>query len=133
MFGNVTRLDTINSSFNNSAGVQTNIRFADDPQEYNTATSGSADNKTSAPNPEKKSHNPFTKLLHPQHTPASQPELPSAPAKPPSPKPFSVDQALGIATSVMQTLQAAAEFSPVPFLSQAANSVIIILNAVQVC
>jgi hypothetical protein len=114
MIGSASRQDTVNnSSFNSRVDVQNDIRSLG----Y-SVTTDSAENKTSVPNPKKTSDNiPSTNLLP---TLVSD----SVPATSPSPKKISAE-ALRL---VSQRLLCAAESLPDPLLSQAARSVLTILQ-----
>jgi hypothetical protein len=150
MFGNVHHIETVNSTFNNSGGNQTNVDYDANPLVvpiYSGSPSSSPLNSplpsptittTTAPGlPQqapKPSKNPFTKMtqMHGHatvHAPVPDDMHTSGTGKI---KTAVSDVAMSVAIDTMTLLGSAAKNSPVPFLGQASTAVLSLLATVQV-
>jgi len=146
MFGNVQHVETVNSTFNNSGGNQTNVDYDANPVVVPIYSGSPSSSPLSSPLPSpttttpglpqqaaKPSKNPFTRItqLHGHATvnaPVPDDMHTSGTDKI---KTAASAVAMSVAIDTMTLLDSAAKLSSVPFLGQASTAVLSLLATVQ--
>ena len=147
MFGNVQHVETVNSTFNNSGGNQTNVDYDANPVVVPIYSGSPSSSPLSSPLPSpttttpglpqqaaKPSKNPFTRITHMHGQATVNAPVPDDMHTSGTEKIKTAASAVAISVAIdtMTLLDSAAKLSSVPFLGQASTAVLSLLATVQV-